>query len=231
MLVTHQSQWLHACTRALVMRGGKIIIDSPWIPLQDSTNLPEHQLVTSVPYNYTHDVSDHDICDVSDNDSSASLNFNHAHVLDASFQSPESSPVSSRVYETCHGSSYLDNIGSITLHPDISAYDGSSFEDNPLYYGQNNGQNPLYHGKEPTEVNMDVFSAFVRDDTTPQAPVEAPIAVSESSFDLWLGVDGSSSTYYKTTCSDDKACGACITTHDYSAPSCEYATCVLLCLT
>lgn len=43
MLVTHQTQWLHACDRVLVMRSGAIVADGPWAELAADPSLPELQ--------------------------------------------------------------------------------------------------------------------------------------------------------------------------------------------
>jgi hypothetical protein len=40
VLVTHQTQWLHACDRVLVMRAGAIVADGPWSRLQADPLLP-----------------------------------------------------------------------------------------------------------------------------------------------------------------------------------------------
>jgi ABC-type glutathione transport system ATPase component len=41
--VTHQTQWLHACDRVLVMRHGAIVADGPWATLAADPSLPELQ--------------------------------------------------------------------------------------------------------------------------------------------------------------------------------------------
>ena len=43
MLVTHQTQWLHACDRILVMRHGAIVADGAWAELAADPSLPELQ--------------------------------------------------------------------------------------------------------------------------------------------------------------------------------------------
>jgi hypothetical protein len=41
VLVTHQTQWLHACGRVLVVRRGRVIADGPWAALRDDPDLVE----------------------------------------------------------------------------------------------------------------------------------------------------------------------------------------------
>lgn len=41
ILVTHQTQWLHSCSRALVMQAGSIVADAPWKLLRASDTLPD----------------------------------------------------------------------------------------------------------------------------------------------------------------------------------------------
>lgn len=41
ILVTHQTQWLHSCSRVIVMQAGTIVTDAPWTLLKDSENLPK----------------------------------------------------------------------------------------------------------------------------------------------------------------------------------------------
>jgi hypothetical protein len=41
LLVTHQTQWLHACDRVMVVRNGAIVADGPWNQLMADTSLVE----------------------------------------------------------------------------------------------------------------------------------------------------------------------------------------------
>lgn len=38
LLVTHQTQWLHSCSRVVVLQAGSILADAPWTSLKDSDN-------------------------------------------------------------------------------------------------------------------------------------------------------------------------------------------------
>ena len=44
LLVTHQTQWLHACDRVLVLRDGAIVADGSWAQLRTDLTLHELQL-------------------------------------------------------------------------------------------------------------------------------------------------------------------------------------------
>lgn len=39
--MTHQTQWLHSCSRVIVLQAGTILADAPWKRLQHSDNLPQ----------------------------------------------------------------------------------------------------------------------------------------------------------------------------------------------
>lgn len=212
----------------LVIRDGKIIVDSPWTPLHDSAALPEGQLVTSAPYHSTRDVSDHhdsdsdsfdppssnhdssddeqsdndnadkassvyegensddamsdgdqnsdhDISDhghdkqtsvYSDNDSSGSVSYQHTAALDESF-SFQCSGESSSECKIAFGSFLLDNIGSITLYPDIAESE-SSHVDSSLCKIEGSS---LCKVDENTEVLMEISSELAQNADARLIPV------------------------------------------------------------
>lgn len=184
VLVTHQSQWLHACPRVLIMHGGKVIVDSPWTPLQEpSMNPPEGPLVTSEPYQSTPDVSDpgssdegpssdhsprksfdHDVSTFSDtdscHDSSGSVSFQHTEALEESF-SFQCSGESSIESTVAFGTFVMNHLGSITLHPELSGDDTSRFESALCEFQRS---------EESKKVLMEMSSQILQDTTSKLFP-------------------------------------------------------------
>lgn len=71
--MTHQTQWLNACTRVLVISGGRITAESPWNMVEDSVTVPILPNDRSAVVHSTEDISD---CESDD-----SLNFFHARLF------------------------------------------------------------------------------------------------------------------------------------------------------